>query len=150
MVMAPAPVIFATFAKFANFITFAATDRTVVPGGDTSFMWPLMAGRAVRVAYLRRSLHTRRVPSIPGCDVYDWYENARKDRRASVSGASGVGLPLCGAGSDALARGQANPAMLGRAIDAVVQLIAVRGSVDGEEQLIWYAAGSGPSSRRMA
>ena len=34
--------------------------------------------------------------------------------------------------------------MLGRAIDAVVQLsIVVRGSVDGEEQLLWYAVGSG-------
>jgi hypothetical protein len=34
--------------------------------------------------------------------------------------------------------------MLGHAIDAVVQLsIVVRGVVDGDEQLIWYAAGSG-------
>ena len=34
--------------------------------------------------------------------------------------------------------------MLGRAIDAVVQLsIVVRGVVDGEEQVIWYAVGSG-------
>ena len=34
--------------------------------------------------------------------------------------------------------------MLGRAIDAVVQLsIVVRGSVDGEEQVVWYALGSG-------
>ena len=42
------------------------------------------------------------------------------------------------------ARGQADPTMLGRAIDAVVQLsIVVRGSVDGEEQVIWYAVGSG-------
>jgi hypothetical protein len=42
------------------------------------------------------------------------------------------------------ARAQADPAMLGHAIDAVVQLsIVVRGSVDGEEQLIWYAVGSG-------
>jgi Trypsin-like peptidase domain len=39
---------------------------------------------------------------------------------------------------------QADPAMLGHAIDAVVQLsIVVRGVVDGEEQLIWYAVGSG-------
>jgi hypothetical protein len=39
---------------------------------------------------------------------------------------------------------QADPAMLGNAIDAVVQLsIVVRGVVDGEEQLIWYAVGSG-------
>ena len=36
------------------------------------------------------------------------------------------------------------PTMLGRAIDAVVQLsIVVRGSVDGEEQVVWYAVGSG-------
>src|SRR4051795_4882031 len=42
------------------------------------------------------------------------------------------------------ARAQADPTMLGRAIDAVVQLsIVVRGSVDGEEQVLWYAAGSG-------
>src|ERR671916_167420 len=42
------------------------------------------------------------------------------------------------------ARAQADPTMLGRAIDAVVQLsIVVRGSVDGEEQVIWYAVGSG-------
>ena len=34
--------------------------------------------------------------------------------------------------------------MLGRAIDAVVQLsIVVRGVIDGEEELIWYAVGSG-------
>ena len=34
--------------------------------------------------------------------------------------------------------------MLGRAVDAVVQLsIVVRGSVDGEEQVVWYAVGSG-------
>ncbi len=34
--------------------------------------------------------------------------------------------------------------MLGRAIDAVVQLsIVVRGIVDGEEQVIWYAVGTG-------
>ena len=42
------------------------------------------------------------------------------------------------------ARAQADPTMLGRAIDAVVQLsIVVRGSVDGEEQVVWYALGSG-------
>src|SRR5215211_5326582 len=42
------------------------------------------------------------------------------------------------------ARAQTDPTMLGRAIDAVVQLsIIVRGVVDGEEQLIWYAVGSG-------
>jgi S1-C subfamily serine protease len=39
---------------------------------------------------------------------------------------------------------EADPTMLGRAIDAVVQLsIVVRGVVDGEEQVIWYAVGSG-------
>ncbi|HEX2281292.1 MAG TPA: trypsin-like peptidase domain-containing protein [Thermomicrobiales bacterium] len=42
------------------------------------------------------------------------------------------------------ARAQADPAMLGHAIDAVVQLsIVVHGVVDGDEQLIWYAVGSG-------
>ncbi|MBA2596910.1 MAG: trypsin-like peptidase domain-containing protein [Chloroflexia bacterium] len=42
------------------------------------------------------------------------------------------------------ARAQADPAMLGRAIDAVVQLsIVVNGVVDGEEQVIWYAVGTG-------
>src|SRR5829696_4649077 len=42
------------------------------------------------------------------------------------------------------ARAQADPTMLGRAIDAVVQLsIVVNGNVDGEVQVIWYAAGSG-------
>jgi hypothetical protein len=41
-------------------------------------------------------------------------------------------------------RAQTDPAMLGRAIDAVVQLsIVVDGVVDGEEQLVWYAVGSG-------
>ena len=42
------------------------------------------------------------------------------------------------------ATAQTDPTMLGRAIDAVVQLsIVVRGVVDGEEQIIWYAVGSG-------
>jgi S1-C subfamily serine protease len=42
------------------------------------------------------------------------------------------------------ARAQIDPLVLGRAIDATVKLsIIVRGSVDGEAQLIWYAAGSG-------
>jgi hypothetical protein len=42
------------------------------------------------------------------------------------------------------AHAQADPTMLGRAIEAVVQLsIVVRGSVDGEEQVVWYAVGSG-------
>jgi S1-C subfamily serine protease len=46
--------------------------------------------------------------------------------------------------AQAPARAQANPMMLGQAVDAVVQLsIIVRGVVDGEEQLIWYAVGSG-------
>jgi hypothetical protein len=44
----------------------------------------------------------------------------------------------------AVARAQVDPVMLGRAVDAVVQLsIVVRGVVDGEDQVIWYAAGSG-------
>src|SRR3712207_1752290 len=39
---------------------------------------------------------------------------------------------------------QADPTIIGRAIDAVVQLsIIVRGVVDGDDQLIWYAVGSG-------
>ena len=43
-----------------------------------------------------------------------------------------------------VAQAQIDPVMLGRAIDAVVQLsIVVRGVVDGEEQVIWYAVGSG-------
>jgi hypothetical protein len=68
MAMAPAPVIFATFAKFIkfiNFITFAARDWMVILRGDTSFMRPLRAGAAVRVARLRRSFHTRRVQMTP-------------------------------------------------------------------------------------
>ena len=39
---------------------------------------------------------------------------------------------------------QADLAIIGRAIDAVVQLsIVVRGDVDGEDQVIWYAVGTG-------
>lgn len=42
------------------------------------------------------------------------------------------------------ARAQVDPLILGRAIDATVKLsIIVRGTVDGESQIIWYAAGSG-------
>lgn len=42
------------------------------------------------------------------------------------------------------ARAQVDPLVLGHAVDATVQLsIVVRGTVDGEEQVIWYAAGSG-------
>jgi S1-C subfamily serine protease len=42
------------------------------------------------------------------------------------------------------ARAQVDPLILGRAIDATVKLsIIVRGTVDGEDQIIWYAAGSG-------
>ena len=42
------------------------------------------------------------------------------------------------------ARAQIEPLVLGRAVDATVQLsIIVRGTVEGEDQLIWYAAGSG-------
>jgi S1-C subfamily serine protease len=65
-------------------------------------------------------------------------------RRALALAAMLTGLSLVGA---ALAPGtlaQADPAMLGRAIAAVVQLsIVVDGVVDREEQIIWYAAGSG-------
>ena len=47
-------------------------------------------------------------------------------------------------GLGAPARAQADRAIIGRAIDAVVQLsIVVRGVVDGEEQVIWYAVGTG-------
>ncbi len=43
-----------------------------------------------------------------------------------------------------VARAQVDPVMLGQAVDAVVQLsIVVRGVVDGEDQVIWYAVGSG-------
>lgn len=39
---------------------------------------------------------------------------------------------------------RADPVLLGHAVDATVQLsIVVRGTVDGKEQIIWYAAGSG-------
>jgi hypothetical protein len=42
------------------------------------------------------------------------------------------------------AAAQIDPTVLGRAIDAVVQLsIVVQGTVDDEAQLIWYAVGSG-------
>jgi hypothetical protein len=55
-----------------------------------------------------------------------------------------VGVCLLAGPAQIPARAQADPAMLGDAIAAVVQLsIVVRGTVDGEEQLIWYAAGSG-------
>ncbi len=52
--------------------------------------------------------------------------------------------PLLLAPGAAAARAQIDPVLLGRAVDAVVQLsIVVRGVVDGEEQVIWYAVGSG-------
>src|SRR5215208_114129 len=55
-----------------------------------------------------------------------------------------IGVFLLAGLAQAPARAQANPMMLGQAVDAVVQLsIIVRGVVDGEEQLIWYAVGSG-------
>jgi hypothetical protein len=55
-----------------------------------------------------------------------------------------IGVFLLAVLAQAPARAQANPMMLGQAVDAVVQLsIIVRGVVDGEEQLIWYAVGSG-------
>jgi S1-C subfamily serine protease len=39
---------------------------------------------------------------------------------------------------------QVDPIVLGRAIEATVQLsIVVNGSIDGEQQVIWYAVGSG-------
>ena len=104
MVMAPAPVIFATFAnlakfiKFIKFITFSATDRTVVPGGDTAFVRPLSASAAVRVAYLRRSLHTRRVPMIPGAmSMTRMRTQVKTGARLFLAILAGVFL-LCGAG----------------------------------------------------
>ncbi len=43
-----------------------------------------------------------------------------------------------------VARAQVDQVLLGRAVDAVVQLsIVVRGVVDDEDQVIWYAVGSG-------
>jgi hypothetical protein len=55
-----------------------------------------------------------------------------------------VGVLLLAGLAQAPTRAEADPTMLGRAIDAVVQLsIVVRGVVDGEEQVIWYAVGSG-------
>src|ERR687895_499290 len=55
-----------------------------------------------------------------------------------------AGAFLLGGAAQTPARAQADHAVLGHAIDAVVQLsIIVRGVVDGEEQLIWYAVGSG-------
>lgn len=53
-------------------------------------------------------------------------------------------LLLSGVWSADPARAQIDPLVLGRAVDATVQLsIIVRGTVDEENQLIWYAAGSG-------
>ncbi len=55
-----------------------------------------------------------------------------------------IGVVLLAGLAHAPAGAQADPTMLGRAVDAVVQLsIIVRGVVDGEEQVIWYAVGSG-------
>src|SRR5215208_6682467 len=55
-----------------------------------------------------------------------------------------AGVCLLAGPSQGPARAQTDPAMLGDAIAAVVQLsIVVRGVVDGEEQVIWYAVGSG-------
>jgi S1-C subfamily serine protease len=55
-----------------------------------------------------------------------------------------IGIILLVGLAQAPVRAEADPTMLGRAIDAVVQLsIVVRGVVDGEEQVIWYAVGSG-------
>jgi S1-C subfamily serine protease len=55
-----------------------------------------------------------------------------------------IGIFLLTGLAAAPARAEVDPTMMGRAIDAVVQLsIVVRGVVDGEEQVIWYAVGSG-------
>lgn len=58
---------------------------------------------------------------------------------AAIGGSCGVaGMPA------ASALAQLDPTVLGGAVDAVVQLsIVVEGTVDGEDQLIWYAVGSG-------
>ena len=55
-----------------------------------------------------------------------------------------VALACAFAGDVRAVRAQIDPLVLGRAVEATVQLsIVVRGSVDGKEQVIWYAAGSG-------
>ena len=65
-------------------------------------------------------------------------------RRAAILAALTVTISLVLSSLAATTSAQADPVMLGRAIDAVVQLsIVVAGEVDGEEQIIWYAAGSG-------
>lgn len=51
---------------------------------------------------------------------------------------------LLAVGSVTPARAQLDPVILGHAVEATVQLsIVVEGVVDGEEQIIWYAVGSG-------
>ena len=53
-------------------------------------------------------------------------------------------LVLAGAVAVVPARAQLDPVILGHAVDATVQLsIVVDGTVDGREQIIWYAVGSG-------
>src|SRR5215212_8878883 len=106
-------------------------------------MQPFRAGAAVRVAHLGRSFHTRRVRMIPGArPMTRMRTHIKPSARILLLILAGVCL-LAGP-APIPARAQADPAMLGDAIAAVVQLsIVVRGTVDGKEQLIWYAAGSG-------
>ena len=70
------------------------------------------------------------------------WTRAKTSVRRFLAFLTGVFLVTGLAGSPAHA--QADPTIVGRAIDAVVQLsIVVRGFVDGEQQVIWYAVGSG-------
>src|SRR5829696_6123218 len=101
------------------------------------------ADTAIRVASLRRSFHVRSVRRIldatPMTGMRTRAKTGARDIRTLLTGIFLlVGLV------PAIARAEPDPTMLGRAIDAVVQLsIVVRGVVDGEEQVIWYAVGSG-------
>ena len=55
-----------------------------------------------------------------------------------------LALVLVMTGGPGDADAQADPLLLGHAVDATVQLsIVVRGTVDGKPQVIWYAVGSG-------
>src|SRR5688572_17913456 len=74
--------------------------------------------------------------------------NRRADRRKPVGRAASLFMVLLAFAATLYhpggAQAQIDPLVLGRAVDATVQLsIIVRGTVDGEDQLIWYAAGSG-------
>src|SRR5829696_4910605 len=101
------------------------------------------ADTAIRVASLRRSFHVRSVRRIldatPMTGMRTRAKTGARDIRTLLTG-----IFLLAGLAPAPVRAQADPAMLGHAIDAVVQLsIVVRGVVDGEDELIWYAVGSG-------